>query len=190
MVAKAEILDIARELTQTRSFQGFSFQDIADAVGIRKASLYHHFPSKDALAVALLQAYRAQFADWCRQIADAPPAEQLEGYFRLFGDLLGAGKRICPGGAFIAGWGRLADEPRDQVTQLLADHQRWLAEVIRAGTRSGALRNTGIDPTQQAAALVASVQGALLLARVQGQRQVFYDAVAPLRAALLSADNQ
>ena len=33
---------------QTRSFHGFSFQDIADEIGVRKASLYHHFDSKDA----------------------------------------------------------------------------------------------------------------------------------------------
>ena len=43
MDTRTKILDSAQRLIQTRSFQGFSFRDIADEVGIRKASLYHHF---------------------------------------------------------------------------------------------------------------------------------------------------
>ena len=55
MNTRERILDSAQRLTQTRSFHGFSFQDIADEVGIRKASLYHHFDSKDDVAVAMLK---------------------------------------------------------------------------------------------------------------------------------------
>jgi len=54
MSTKQKILDAAQDLIQTRSFHGFSFQDMADKVGIRKASLYHHFDSKDAIALAVL----------------------------------------------------------------------------------------------------------------------------------------
>jgi AcrR family transcriptional regulator len=61
------ILDSAQRLTQTRSFDGFSFQDIASEVGVRKASLYHHFESKDDVAVAMLDVAVAMLqraADW------------------------------------------------------------------------------------------------------------------------------
>ena len=55
MSTRENILDAAQDLIQTRSFHGFSFQDVADRVGIRKASLYHHFDSKDAVALAVLE---------------------------------------------------------------------------------------------------------------------------------------
>ncbi|MEZ5706577.1 MAG: TetR/AcrR family transcriptional regulator [Burkholderiaceae bacterium] len=42
----------------TRSYLGLNFQTLADQVGIRKASLYHHFASKEALGVALVDEAR------------------------------------------------------------------------------------------------------------------------------------
>jgi AcrR family transcriptional regulator len=55
MANREKILDAAQDLIQTRSFHGFSFQDVAERVGIRKASLYHYFDSKDAVALAVLE---------------------------------------------------------------------------------------------------------------------------------------
>ena len=101
-------MDSAQRLTQTRSFHGFSFQDIADEVGVRKASLYHHFDSKDDVAVAMLQ----RAADWTsaqfKKAEGREPAERLEAYFDLFRQIHGKGERMCPGGSFAAGFGAIS----------------------------------------------------------------------------------
>ena len=52
--ARDEILDAAAELFTTGGFTSTSTRMIADAVGIRQASLYHHFANKDDLLTALL----------------------------------------------------------------------------------------------------------------------------------------
>lgn len=52
--ARDEILDAAAELFTTRGFTSTSTRMIADAVGIRQASLYHHFTCKEDLLAALL----------------------------------------------------------------------------------------------------------------------------------------
>ncbi|MCA1007640.1 TetR/AcrR family transcriptional regulator [Rhodococcus hoagii] len=52
--ARDEILDAAAELFTTRGFTGTSTRMIADAVGIRQASMYHHFGTKDDILAALL----------------------------------------------------------------------------------------------------------------------------------------
>ncbi|SNT18225.1 TetR/AcrR family transcriptional regulator [Rhodococcoides kyotonense] len=52
--AREEILDAAAELFTTRGFTNTSTRMIADAVGIRQASLYHHFAGKDDMLDALL----------------------------------------------------------------------------------------------------------------------------------------
>src|SRR5262245_51674174 len=58
---KEEILDCAQSLIQTRGYNGFSYADISGRVGIRKASIHHHFPTKVDLAVAVIARYSAAF---------------------------------------------------------------------------------------------------------------------------------
>ena len=55
------ILDSAQALAQTRGFNAFSYADIAGELGIRKASIHHHFPSKFDLEAELLSRYRLSF---------------------------------------------------------------------------------------------------------------------------------
>jgi AcrR family transcriptional regulator len=52
---RAEILDAAAELFTNRGYANTSTRRIADAVGIRQASLYHHFGTKDDILDALLE---------------------------------------------------------------------------------------------------------------------------------------
>ena len=54
---KTAILDAAQELIQRRGVNAMSYQHISEAIGIRKASIHHHFPTKDALLDALIQRY-------------------------------------------------------------------------------------------------------------------------------------
>ena len=49
---RADILACATEAFVTNGYAGTSMANLARAVGIRKASLYHHFPSKEALFIA------------------------------------------------------------------------------------------------------------------------------------------
>ena len=95
------ILQIAQELIQTRSYLGLSFQELADRVGIRKASLYHHFPSKEALGVAVMERTLTLFDRWRARQTELPAHEQLLAYVAMFRDLVGAGARMCPGGAMM-----------------------------------------------------------------------------------------
>ena len=54
MDVRAQILDAATRLFAAQGYGGTSLSAIADAVGVRKASLLYHFPSKDALHQAVL----------------------------------------------------------------------------------------------------------------------------------------
>ncbi len=51
-------MDVAHQLLADRGFSAFSYADIAEAVQIRKASIHHHFPTKAALVVAVLERHR------------------------------------------------------------------------------------------------------------------------------------
>ena len=53
------LLNTAQGLIQTRGFNAFSYKDLAEAVGIRTASIHYHFPAKAELGVALMERYIA-----------------------------------------------------------------------------------------------------------------------------------
>jgi TetR/AcrR family transcriptional regulator, transcriptional repressor for nem operon len=54
-VARDEIVVAARELFREKGYAGASMQDLADSVGLKKASLYMRFPNKEALVPAVLE---------------------------------------------------------------------------------------------------------------------------------------
>ena len=59
---KQEILDASLELFSVQGFEATSISQIANAVGIRKASLYSHFESKQAILDALVKDVLGQYA--------------------------------------------------------------------------------------------------------------------------------
>ena len=172
MDTRERILDSAQRLTQTRSFHGFSFQDIADEIGIRKASLYHHFESKDDVAVAMLQ----RAADWVsaqfKKVEGREPKERLEAYFDLFRQIHGKAERMCPGGSFAAVFGAVSSPVQATLHRYAKMHVDWLEEVVRDGVEQGQFTIDDQRPRDVAAQIAASIQGALLVGRLSSDRHV------------------
>ena len=54
---RTQLLDVAQRLVQARSYNAFSFKDLAAEIGIRTASIHYHFRTKGDLGVALMQRY-------------------------------------------------------------------------------------------------------------------------------------
>jgi len=172
MDTRQRILDSAQRLTQTRSFHGFSFQDIADEVGVRKASLYHHFDSKDDVAVAMLK----RAADWVRaelkKTEEREPKERLEAYFDIFHQIYGKGERMCPGGSFAAVFDAVSSPVQTAVHRFAKMHVDWLEDVVRDGVEQGQFTIGDQRPRDVAAQIAAAVQGALLVGRLSSDRHV------------------
>ncbi|WJH24753.1 TetR/AcrR family transcriptional regulator [Pseudarthrobacter defluvii] len=96
--ARDEILDAAAELFTTQGFASTSTRSIADAVGIRQSSLYHHFKTKDDILEDLLEGTVSGGLKFARAVA-ALPAEQA-GTHRPAGSQLHAvalydGTQLC-----------------------------------------------------------------------------------------------
>ena len=87
---RERLLDVAQDLVQRRGINGMSFQDLSDAVGIRKASVHHHFPNKTAMVSALLQRYRLEFRREVELILGSRKSalSKLKAYFGLFASTL------------------------------------------------------------------------------------------------------
>lgn len=70
--ARDEILDAAAELFTTQGFASTSTRSIADAVGIRQSSLYHHFKTKDEILEDLLEGTVSGGLKFARAVAALP----------------------------------------------------------------------------------------------------------------------
>lgn len=76
---RERILDEAAKLFLARGYDGASLRDIADAVGVRAATIYHHFDSKDALLGEVLdRGIELIAATLDRALADDAAADPLE----------------------------------------------------------------------------------------------------------------
>jgi AcrR family transcriptional regulator len=79
--ARDEILDAAGELFTTRGYASTPTRTIAEAVGVRQASLYHYFRTKDEILSALLHQTvtpSLNFAEWlAARTPELSPPQQL-----------------------------------------------------------------------------------------------------------------
>src|SRR3954470_21642633 len=91
------ILDVAQDLLQRRGYNAISYQDIADRIGIRKASVHHHFPNKSDLAQALVGRYRRRWEAFLKEIdtSNAGPWSKLERSLGPFQQPAASGDRAC-----------------------------------------------------------------------------------------------
>ena len=80
------LLQAAERLVRSRGYSAFSYADLAEAVGIRKASIHHHFPAKADLGAALVEDYIARFRDLLADIGTAEPTAlgRLERYGQIY----------------------------------------------------------------------------------------------------------
>lgn len=171
----------ARDLIQTRSYLGFSFQDVANKVGIRKASLYHHFPTKEALGVEVLRASNQGFRTWAA-LKVRTPRESLDAYFRMYRNNLHAGEGVCPTGALAPGWDCINDDLRQAVRELRGTQILWLTGVL--GALLAAAGKSSAPVGALAAYIFAACQGALLSARMTGRVEDFDEAVEQLQQSI------
>jgi TetR/AcrR family transcriptional repressor of nem operon len=181
MDKREKILNSAQRLIQTRSFHGFSFQDIADEVGIRKASLYHYFASKDDIALAVLE----RAAKWVRarmeMLEERDPTERLEGYFDIYRIIHGKGERMCPGGSFGAVLDAVSSPVQAALHRFTKLHLDWLEGIVRDGVERGQFQIGDQRPRDIATQIAAGIQGALVIGRLTGDRHVIDTVAAEFR---------
>lgn len=181
------ILDVAERLAQTRGFNGFSYADIAAEVGITKASLHYHFPTKAELGSALIARYTAGFQGALASIAtsDGDVRSKLERYVLIYREVLGAG-RMCLCGMLAAEYETLPAPMQAALRAFFDQNEHWLAAILEDGRRTGELTFVGAA-SEIAGLLTGALEGSMLLARSYGDDSRFGAAVSQLLATLAPA---
>jgi TetR/AcrR family transcriptional repressor of nem operon len=170
-----DILACARSLIVTGGYNGFSYADIAEAVGIRKASIHHHFPGKVDLVKTLVVRYREAAEEGLGNLEHgvAGPLDQLRAYVQYWKSCIGDASApfcVC---ALLAG--ELPILPDDVAVEIRAYFRflsGWLTSVLERGVRQGTVA-LAHPPRTEAEAFMATVHGAMLSARAYGDTAMF-----------------
>ena len=180
----ARILAEAQRLVQTRGFNGFSYADIAAALGLTKASLHYHFPSKADLGRRLIDHYREDFLAALRSIeeAGAGACGRLGAYIEIYAGVL-ADERMCLCGMLAAEYATLPAPMQESLRTFFETNEVWLSRLLAKGRETGELDFSG-DPRETANALTGALEGAMLVARAHGETARFRSSAALLVASL------
>lgn len=90
--ARARLIDAARSMVRHRGFAATSVDDLCAAAGVTKGAFFHHFPSKEALGVALVDDWTQMTAAMFAQHpynALPDPLDRVFAYIDLRRELLG-----------------------------------------------------------------------------------------------------
>ena len=166
---RSQILDAAARVMGEHGFRRTSVDDVIAAAGLAgKAHFYHYFRSKQELGYAVLERQFEHFADRGLAILREPLIAPLD-RLHLFVDSIIA-VQVAAGGREGSPFGRLAGELaaadegfRERLAQVFGrwtDAVRTLLEEMRGQLAPGT------EPTRLARFVVATLEGALMLARV------------------------
>jgi TetR/AcrR family transcriptional regulator, transcriptional repressor for nem operon len=182
--AARAILDTAEALAQTRGYNGFSYADVAAQLGVTKASLHYHFPSKAQLGRALIERYHRSFAEALDSInlVTKDPCKKLERYVALYDAVL-QNNKMCLCGMLAAEYATLPKPMQVQLHMFFDANERWLSMVLEEGCRSGRFAFKE-EANQRAQVLLGALEGALLIARSYGDPRRFRTAAGHLLADL------
>lgn len=186
MNTKTVLLDTAETLACRRGFDGFSYSDLADCVGIRKASVHYHYPTKADLSAALISRYRAMLLNRLASISENElrASGRLLAFLDLYRAASQGGRSLCLCIAFSVTQNALPDRTRREVERLHKDVVQWLQAVFRLALADGTIRAVA-DPGAEARGALALVEGAHIMARAATDMARFEAAIDILRARAL-----
>jgi TetR/AcrR family transcriptional regulator, transcriptional repressor for nem operon len=178
--SREAILAAAKRTAQAHGYGGLNFRDLAAEVGIKAASIYHHFPSKADLGAAVARRYWEDAAVALEALlAESPdPLHSLRRYPDTFRKALERDNRMCLCSFMAAEYDDLP-EPVKREVQAFADvNVAWLSRVLCAAAV------VSVEESQlRARAIFAAVAGAQLMARSRADISLYDSLIDSYRVA-------
>jgi TetR/AcrR family transcriptional regulator, transcriptional repressor for nem operon len=161
-----KVVDAAEGLVQERGYTGFSYDDVAQLVGIKKPSIHHHFPTKAELVAVVTQRYAHRFREQLLAIegrlSKAP--ERLAAYAALFERTFAHNRRLCLCGMLGAEADSLPETLASEVRHFFEANIDWLASTFLAGQQARLIRPSP-DARALAEAYLCTLEGAMVVGR-------------------------
>ncbi len=160
MTSEEKILAAAEARVRTGGYNGFSFRDIARDAGLTSAGVHHYFPTKTDLVARLARNYTSRFLD---ALDECPSHTRVARLRELFAESLRQDGKMCLCGLLAAESGGLPEPVVEAAKMFFA---ALVDRLVSAFPDSA-------DPLSDALTMLATLEGAALLATVQGDPDIF-----------------
>ncbi|WP_198152161.1 TetR/AcrR family transcriptional regulator [Granulicella tundricola] len=170
-----KILDTAHALIADRGYAAFSYADISSEVKVSKATIHHHFPSKEILVVSVLRQHRHRLGEGIASLNDAVanPLERLKAYMSHWESCIEKKTEpFCIAALLGAELPSLPSEVAAEVRLHFVDLHRWLQQTLEAGAKQKSIHLTQ-TASDEAEFMMATVHGAMISARAYQSPKVF-----------------
>jgi len=175
------IIEKAAPLFNQRGFEGCSMADIMAATGLEKGGVYRHFGSKEELAAEVFR-YAMQIAVDLRSVIDRPELDAVS-KLRLMVERFVTVPSPLPGGCPLMNAAIDTDDGNPVLRTLVQDAlAKWKARIrriVRQGIDDGRI-GSSVDPQGIANLIISTLEGALMIARLEGNRRALQDVQASL----------
>lgn len=184
-LTRRRIIAEAAPVFNRQGYAGASMQDIMAATGLEKGGLYRHFSSKEELAV---ESFRYALAQSVKlRTHDLEHVEGAIAKLRCIVDRFIGTPSAVPGGCPLMNTAIDADDGNPALRRLaregIEDWKKRIAAIVDRGRRTGEISREAV-PRQVANTIVATLEGALMISRIEASRQALQDAAASLNVFL------
>lgn len=175
-----KIVVAATKMAQAHGYGGLNIRDVAQDVGIKAASIYHHFASKADLAAAVARRYWEDSAAALETLSgeSADPLVSLRRYPETFRKSLESDNRMCLSSFMAAEYDDLPEVVKKEVQAFADVNVAWLGKLLLAAGVVAAEEADG-----RARAIYAAVAGAQLMARGRADIVLFDALINSYRSA-------
>jgi len=168
---REEILNSAQKLIQRKGINGMSYADISKEVNIKKASIHHHFPTKEDLVNCLLERYCAEFKTHVDEILSSPlkPKTKLQRFMSLFEETLlqGNNDRACLCGMLCAELLSISEQTASLVKEFFNESERAISLILEEGVKQKSFSIPG-NIKNVSDLFLATLEGGIFLSRING----------------------
>jgi AcrR family transcriptional regulator len=177
------ILETARRLFHERGYEATGISLILKEAGINSGSLYHFFPSKEALLLGVLESHVLRLVPGVMEPAESASGDPIEGVFGLLGSYRKALEatgccRGCPVGNLVLEVGDRLPDARRLIDRYFAG---WIGYVEKWLVAAGDRLPADVDRRQLAALVLTVMEGAIMQARAASSLAPFDASVSQLR---------
>lgn len=161
----AKIADIAEKYIQCRGFNGFSFRDIQDELGIKTASIHYHYKTKQDLAIVVFERYLTRYKTALITIEQqhVTAADKLKALANIFITVRDKDK-LCLCGMYASDFYSLTNSLEIQLDRFVTFNEQWIEQVITAGINNGEFPSQLIA-TDAARLYFVSLEGSMLISQ-------------------------
>ncbi|AQX11004.1 TetR family transcriptional regulator [Elizabethkingia meningoseptica] len=164
MTTREHILKTADDLIRDKGYNAFSFVDIANTVGIKKASIYHHFPHKSDLGVAVVRYHIENLNKLMAEYKSQSPIEKLEAFFQIHSHIL-FDKKVCLVGSLTPDSNTLDTSIIEELKKFAELMLNWVTDFLEEGRNSGVF-HFKILPRTKALLIISNMVAIVPITRI------------------------